>query len=152
MCMHRLPLLQYLLICRLHVPGTYILVSTNGRGATALTSSHCPLQLCMGALLRLQPEYLPKAHTPKSSANSCFVSGVFLGSLILWRREHHGKGSSIVGFKDAAPFELFGTTLIYDDIEDTEEVEPLVAADTASLKKAIQQQRRVPSSPSIQQL
>ncbi|ETV75658.1 hypothetical protein H257_10052 [Aphanomyces astaci] len=111
----------------------------------------------MGALLRLQPEYLPKAHTPKSSANSCFVSaglyaGVFLGSLILWRREHHGKGSSIGGFKDVAPFELFGTTLIYDDIEDTEEVEPLVAADTASLKKAIQQQRRVPSSPSIQQL
>ncbi|ETW06764.1 hypothetical protein H310_02923 [Aphanomyces invadans] len=90
--------------------------------------------LCMGALLRLQPEFIRDVHTPKSSANSCFVSaglyaGVFVGSMILWRREQHVKGSSSVGeIKDDAPFELYATPLMRDNVD---EAEP---------------QRRVPSS------
>ncbi|CAK4682983.1 unnamed protein product [Aphanomyces euteiches] len=92
--------------------------------------------LCLGTILRLQPEFLPRAHTPKSSSNSCFVSaGLYAGQA----RGH------VAGLKDAAPFELFGTKLSYEDLEVTEEFEPLV---DSTLKKPTQ--RRVPT-PSIQQ-
>ncbi|RHY26448.1 hypothetical protein DYB32_007608 [Aphanomyces invadans] len=67
-------------------------------------------------------------------------AGVFLGSLILWRREQHVKGSSVGEVKDTAPFELFSTPLMYDEKEDSEEVAPLMAPDSAAMKRAIQQQ------------
>ncbi|KAF0700462.1 Aste57867_8991 [Aphanomyces stellatus] len=103
----------------------------------------------MGAILRLQPEFVPKAHTPKSSANSCFVSaglyaGVFLGSIIMWRRDQ-ARGI-VASLKEAAPLDLFGTKLSFEDLDDLEEVEPLVEN-----LKAPTTTRRVPS-PSIQQL
>ncbi|KAH9070604.1 hypothetical protein Ae201684P_002961 [Aphanomyces euteiches] len=115
---------------------------------TIFSFAGCMFLLCLGTILRLQPEFLPRAHTPKSSSNSCFVSaglyaGVFFGSLIMWRREQ-ARGH-VAGLKDAAPFELFGTKLSYEDLEDTEEFEPLV---DSTLKKPTQ--RRVPT-PSIQQ-
>ncbi len=34
------------------------------------------MKLCVGSILRLQPEFLPKAHSPKSSSNSCFITGI----------------------------------------------------------------------------
>ncbi|KAG9403590.1 hypothetical protein AC1031_006232 [Aphanomyces cochlioides] len=87
--------------------------------------------------------YFTGHQTDISGSLAGLYAGVFFGSLIMWRREQ-ARGH-VAGLKDAAPFELFGTKLSYEDLEDTEEFEPLV---DSTLKKPTQ--RRVPT-PSIQQ-
>ncbi|OQR87245.1 hypothetical protein ACHHYP_09323 [Achlya hypogyna] len=86
--------------------------------------------LCMGALLRLQPQFIPKAKTPQSSSNSCFASAVVYGvvclvCIFLWRRQLAAQKCG--SLKEPLPSDLFGTTMSFHDWDDPiDEVAPLV--------------------------
>ncbi|OQR97397.1 hypothetical protein THRCLA_21940 [Thraustotheca clavata] len=96
--------------------------------------------LCMGTLLRLEPRFLPKAKTPESSSNSCFITAALYAILcvvcaIMWRRK---LVMNKISTKDPLPSELFGTTMSYYDWDDSEEVAPLVAKTHSKKSPSIQ--------------
>ncbi|KDO29463.1 hypothetical protein SPRG_06001 [Saprolegnia parasitica CBS 223.65] len=94
--------------------------------------------LCLGALLRLQPRFIPKVKTPQSSSDSCFISAGVYGVLwivciVLWRRQL--ARLRCASLKEPLPSELFGTTMSYHDWDDPlEEVAPLVDKPKQRLK------------------